>query len=171
MKIYRKRQGHKSGVTICSNPAAVKPEWNIMNIMTLNILTKLEQSNETNVWKWAAARNAGSLHYVYTFSFWISDATSNVARPILLYYLPSVLCNCWLGHQEEHPVCKNWVMRCWCGYLSGARLFAYGPGDATSIPKPHHLSCHLKIQTGFTFLLVPAYPGCPGKEAVKRGVG
>jgi len=31
------------------------------------------------------------------------------------------------------------VMRCWCGYLSGARcgLFAYGPADA--IPKPHHL--------------------------------
>jgi len=20
-----------------------------------------------------------------------------------------------VGHQEEHPVCKNWVMRCWCG--------------------------------------------------------
>ena len=35
--------------------------------------------------------------------------------------------NCWrrlnialtllVGHQEEHPVCKNWVMGCWCGYL------------------------------------------------------
>jgi len=34
-----------------------------------------------------------------------------------------------------------WVMRCWCGYLSGARcrLFAYGPADATAIPKPHNL--------------------------------
>ena len=21
------------------------------------------------------------------------------------------------GWQEEHPACKNWVMRCWCGYL------------------------------------------------------
>jgi len=33
------------------------------------------------------------------------------------------------------------VMRCWCGYLSGARrrLFAYGLADATAIPKPHHL--------------------------------
>jgi len=28
--------------------------------------------------------------------------------------------------QEENPVCKNWVMRSWCGYLSAARcrLFA-----------------------------------------------
>ena len=39
-----------------------------------------------------------------------------------------------VGRQEEHSVCKNWVMRCWCGYLSGARcrLFAYGPADATA---------------------------------------
>ena len=29
------------------------------------------------------------------------------------------------------------------------------------------VSCLIQIQTGFTFL-VPAYPGCPGKEAVRR---
>ena len=47
-----------------------------------------------------------------------------------------------VGHQGEHPVWKNWVMRCWCGYLSGVRhrLFAYGPADATDVPKPHHSS-------------------------------
>ena len=50
-----------------------------------------------------------------------------------------------IRHQEEHPACKNWVMRCWCGYLSGARcrLFAYGPADATAIPKTDHLLSHL----------------------------
>jgi len=31
---------------------------------------------------------------------------------------------------------------------------------------PLTVSCFSKIQIGFTFL-VPAYPGCPGKEAVK----
>ena len=43
-----------------------------------------------------------------------------------------------VGHQEEHPACKDWMMMCWCGYLSGARcrLFAYGPADAIAIPKP-----------------------------------
>ena len=48
-------------------------------------------------------------------------------------------------HQEEHSACKNWVMRCWCGHLSGAkcRLFAYGPADSTAIPKPHRLLPHL----------------------------
>ena len=73
-----------------------------------------------------------------------------------------------VGHQEEHPTCKNWVMRCWFGYLSGVRwrLFTYGPADATAIPEPHHLLPPLNEtnQTTFTFL-VPAYPGCPGKEA------
>jgi len=56
-----------------------------------------------------------------------------------------------VGRQEENPACKNWVMRCWCSYLSGARcrLSAHGPADATAIPI---ISCLVKIQTGFTFL-------------------
>jgi len=46
-----------------------------------------------------------------------------------------------LGCLEEHPTYKKWVMRCCCGYLSGARyrLFAYRPADAAVIPKPHHV--------------------------------
>jgi len=50
-----------------------------------------------------------------------------------------------VGHQKEHPACKNRVMRSWCGYLSAVRckLFAYGPADATAIPKCHHLLPHL----------------------------
>jgi len=45
---------------------------------------------------------------------------------------------CIQGCREEHLACKNWVMRCWCGYLSGARcrLFAYGPADATASQNP-----------------------------------
>jgi len=72
-----------------------------------------------------------------------------------------------VGRQGEHPACKNWVIRCWNGYLSGARctFFAYAPADATDITKPHNLLPH-SIQTGFTFLL-PAYLSWPGKEAVK----
>jgi len=37
-----------------------------------------------------------------------------------------------VGRQEGHPACKNWVVGCWCGYLSGARCrFACGPADPT----------------------------------------
>jgi len=37
---------------------------------------------------------------------------------------------------------------------------------AQLMPLPLTVSCFRKIQIGFAFL-VPAYPGCPGKEAVK----
>ena len=38
---------------------------------------------------------------------------------------------------------------------------------AQLLPLPLTVSCYSKIQIGFTFL-VPAYPGSPGKRAVKR---
>jgi len=38
-----------------------------------------------------------------------------------------------VGQQEGHPTCKNWVVGCWHGYVSGSRCrFAYGPVDATA---------------------------------------
>ena len=48
---------------------------------------------------------------------------------------------------------KNWVMGCWCGYLFGAWciLFAYGPTDATAVPKPHHLLPHLNPDWFYLF--------------------
>jgi len=59
-------------------------------------------------------------------------------------------------HQEMHLA----VLRCWHGYLSGAR------GSDLHMVQLFH--CHriisgfIKIHNGLTFL-VPAYPGCPGK--------
>jgi len=38
---------------------------------------------------------------------------------------------------------------------------------AQLMPLPLTVSCFSKIQIGFTFLVL-AYPGCPGKRAVKR---
>ena len=46
------------------------------------------------------------------------------------------------------------------------RLFAYGPADATAIPKPHHLFPHLNPD--MFYLSGTGLPGCPGKEATKR---
>jgi len=47
-----------------------------------------------------------------------------------------------VGCQEARPACKNQVMGCWCGCLSGARcrLFAYGPADATASQTPSSLA-------------------------------
>ena len=35
-----------------------------------------------------------------------------------------------------------------------------------AMPLPPIISCFIKIQNGFTFLM-PAYPGSPGKDSVK----
>ena len=78
--------------------------------------------------------------------------------------LPSVLWCCRLGGRKGIRPVKNWVVRCWLGYLSGARCrLAY----AQLMPLPLTVSCFSKIQIGFTFL-VPAHPGSPGHRAVKR---
>jgi len=44
-------------------------------------------------------------------------------------------------HQEKHPACKNWVMRCWRSYPSAAKCIwcAYCPADATAT---HYLLLH-----------------------------
>jgi len=45
-----------------------------------------------------------------------------------------VVGQCWLGVMKSVRHTKYCVIRCWCGYLSGARCkwFAYGPADATA---------------------------------------
>jgi len=76
---------------------------------------------------------------------------------------PSVLWRCWLGGRKGiRPVKNEW----W-----GVRVVICLERDADLhttqlMPLPLTVSCFSKIQIGFTFL-VPAYPGCPGKEAVK----
>ena len=69
-----------------------------------------------------------------------------------------------VGRQEGHPACKK--TEWWGdGYLSGARCrLAYCPAD---VPLPLTVCCFCKIRIGFTFL-VPAHPGSPGQQAVKR---
>ena len=69
-----------------------------------------------------------------------------------------------VGWQEGHPACKKTE---WWGTVvvicleRGADLRM-----AQLMPLPLTVSCSSKIQIGFTFL-VPAYLGCPGKQAVK----
>ena len=77
--------------------------------------------------------------------------------------MPSVLWRCWLGGRKGIRPVKNWVVRCWRGYLSGARCRL---ACAQLMPLPLTVSCFSKIQIGFTFL-VPAHPGSPGHKAVK----
>ena len=43
-----------------------------------------------------------------------------------------------------------------------SEVFAYSLADATAIPKPHNLASFKSL------LVLPAYLGCVGKEAIKR---
>ena len=77
--------------------------------------------------------------------------------------LPSVLCRCWLGGRKGiRPVkTEQWGTGVVICLERGADLHM-----AQLMPLQLTVSCSSKIEIGFTFL-VPAYPGCPGKEAVK----
>ena len=78
-----------------------------------------------------------------------------------LFPLPSVLWYCWLGIRKSIWPVKIWVMRCWHGYLSGARCkwFAYDLA---------HTTCLIKSEIGLTFL-VPSYPGFLAKMPLNPG--
>jgi len=66
--------------------------------------------------------------------------------------------------QEGHPACKKtewWSAGMVICLERGADLHM-----AQVMPLLLTVSCSSKIQVGFAFL-VPAYKGCPGKQAVK----
>ena len=70
-----------------------------------------------------------------------------------------------VGWQEGHPACKKtewWGAGVVVCLEQGADLHM-----AQLMPLPLTVSCFSKIQIGFAFL-VPAYPGSPGKRAIKR---
>ena len=80
-------------------------------------------------------------------------------------YWISVLWRCWLGGRKGiRPLKKTewWGTGVVICLERGADLHMAQP-----MPLPLTVSCSSKIQIGFTFL-VPAYPGSPGKRAVKR---
>ena len=67
--------------------------------------------------------------------------------------------------QEEHPACKklSGELLAWLSVWSKVQMICIWSSWCHSHPI---VSCIIKIQIGLTFLVL-AYPGCPGKEAVK----
>jgi len=99
------------------------------------------------------------------------DHFSNAVHLSTHFPFCRVLWCCWLGGRKSIRPVKDWVMRCWRGYLSRVRCkwFAYGPADPIVSCWYHShpvISCFIKMWIGLTFL-VPAYQACPGKEVVK----
>jgi len=70
-----------------------------------------------------------------------------------------------VGHQKEHPACKKLSdqLLAWLSVWSEVQVICIWSSWCYYHPV---ISCFIKIQIALTFL-VPAYSGCPGKEAVK----
>jgi len=68
-------------------------------------------------------------------------------------------------HEEEHLACKKLSdeVLAWLSVWSEVQMSCMWSSWCHCYPI---ISCFIKIQNGFTFL-VPAYPHCPGKEVVK----
>jgi len=88
-------------------------------------------------------RNSDALplchHATYHFTFPVNALKKQRHVPHYYYYfasaavtvVTSVLWRWWLGVRKGIRPVKNWVVRCWHGYLSAARCrLAYGPADA-----------------------------------------
>ena len=109
------------------------------------------------------------IRFVHVSSSWfvihlqISASLSFSDTEFMSFFVLSVLWRCWLGGRKGIWPVKNRVV----GYWHGVCLERGADLHMTQLmPLPLTVSCSSKIQIGFTFL-VPAYPGCPGKEAVK----
>jgi len=76
---------------------------------------------------------------------------------------PLVLWHCWLGGRKGIRPVKNWVVGCWHSYVA---ICLERSADLL-MPLLLTVSCFSKSQIGFTFLVL-AYPGSPGKRAIKQ---
>ena len=122
----------------------------------LDILSQISKSINANFLTLSAWRTSYLLWANYA-SFSLTCVKRTFRVNSLVNNMSSVL----VGRQEEHPACKNWVVRYWHGYLAGTRCkrFAYGPADVTASP-----SSLAPVNTEWFTFLVLAYPGCLGKK-------
>jgi len=157
---------HVSKTAICYYKESIQLLWHPLATKYL-ILIFLD------VCKWADVSLKKIIKIVYTIVYYVVMNRNSIAYfgppgiccvLLLRVLLPSVLWHCWLSIRKSTWPVKNWVMRCWHGYLSGARCkwSAYGPADATATP-----SSPASLKTITFYLSGAGLPSCPGKEVVK----
>ena len=90
-------------------------------------------------WKWTFSSCKHYTQYVVPSICLLAHQSSLIRNLLVVLWqktLLSVPWHCWFGARKSIRSLKDWVVRCWRGYLSGARRkwFAYGPADATVTP-------------------------------------
>ena len=153
------------GVVVCRNPHV--PSTNVESVVRLSVSLC---GRELSKWKRKIARkrrlfvtkreinSAGLIN--------ITNSTQDciIWRKIMIL---SVLFTLLVGRQEDHWAWKKLSdeVLMWLSVWSEVQPCIWSSW-CHCIPNPI-ISCLISIQTGFSFM-VPAYPGCPGNEAVKR---
>ena len=108
-------------------------------VFTANHLTDTDKQNSTEKYKQTQYKSEKVNNLKYSkiklpgFSCLLQHSARN---EVGLFYNAPEPTRGW-GFRKSIQHVKLWVMRCWCGHLSGARsrLFAYCPADATAIQK------------------------------------
>ena len=112
------------------------------NLATLRLIEMFQQ---TDTWAFSTATRTNQCHHLTRphvkwhalqhqrqTSYYINCKMPNSFGCLVQKYAFSAL-TLLVGRQEGHPACKNWVVGCWRGYLSGARCrLAHGSADATA---------------------------------------
>ena len=83
-------------------------------------------------------------------SIWVLLSVLSLAFSALMLFV---------GRQEGHPACKNWLVECCHGYLSGAKYrHAYGPADVTAIHCLSFASVESRLVLPFWYWLTQLVP-------------
>jgi len=115
-------------------------------------------------WSAASRQKCTGIKKNSLWHFWFEHNSGRLLLLLFTQTVPSVLWRWCLGSRKGTWPVKNWLVVCWCGYLSEARCrLAHGPADVTTTQR----LCFSKIQIGFTFL-VPVHAGSPGQRATQR---
>ena len=96
----------------------------------------------------------------------VSSSYAAVLRLVYVCSLPSVLWRCWLGIRKSVRPVKN--MEWWD--VGMVICLQRGANDLLMVQLMPLLTRHLLLQQSaeWFILLAPAYPGFPGKKAIKR---
>jgi len=133
------------------SPDGVAPSWMVGMSASVNLplhhkVQKFSSGTGSPGWSWKKGRNTV---VVWCGSRWVCLFSCPF---ILLYHM------LWLGITAAGDEVLAWLSVC-----SKVQMICTWSSWCHCHPI---ISCFIKIQTRLTFL-VPGYPGCPGKEAIK----
>ena len=119
-------------MAIANTPLVIAPvvKWCIVEVACYKVC-----SSEISL----KAAQDGTTRHIGLYHILLTTCSNHVSVRIQdhsLYQLAFSALTLLAGRQEEQPLCKNWVVRCWRGYLPGMRCrwFANYPADATVTP-------------------------------------